>query len=121
MTRRPSFWKGILGVTLMVLLFIGTWGATSARLTRAKINSPADHAVPATSAARTSSSVAPKPPAFTVDVTSAFELDGNATASGGALDDWSTLQTGPGHAIAKSAGTAPGGVAIADLSGATIY
>src|SRR5215813_3555074 len=112
MTRRPSFWKGILGVSLMVLLFIGTWGATAARLTKAKLNSPTDHAAPATSAklARTSGSVTPNsPPAFTVDVTTAFELDGNATASGGALDDWSTLQSGGGHAIAKTTGTVPGG------------
>lgn len=124
MTRRPSFWKGILGVALMVLLFIGTWGATSARLTRAKLNSPAEHAAAAASAklARTSGSVTPNsPPVFTVDVTSAFELDGNAVASGGGLDDWSTLQSGAGSAVAKTTGTAPGGVAIADLAGVTIF
>jgi hypothetical protein len=123
MTRKPSFWKCIFGVVLMAVLFIGTWAATSARLTKARINSPAENssrAVP-TNAARSHMTVRNAPPAFTVDVTSAFELDGNATASGGPLDDWSTLQSGAGHALAKTAGTAPGGVAIADLDGVTIY
>ena len=124
MTRKTSFWKCILGVTLMALVFVGTWGATSAPLTNARIDSPADNAARANAAklARSNASVNPNsPPAFTVDVTSAFELDGNATASGGALDDWSTLQTGAGHAVAKTTGTAAGGVAIQDLDGVTIY
>ena len=121
MTRKPSFWKCILGVALMALLFIGTWGATSARLTRARTNSSADHAVRPGLAATNASAAPNSAAAFTVDVTTAFELDGNAVASGGPLDDWSTLQSGAGHAVAKSVGTAPGGVAIADLDGVTIY
>jgi hypothetical protein len=108
----------------MVILFIGTWAATSTRLTSARNNPPGNNSSRANlaKAARTNVAVTPNsPPAFTVDVTTAFELDGNAVASGGALDDWSTLETGAGHALAKTTGTASGGVAIADLDGVTIY
>ena len=124
MTTRPHFWKCVFSVTLMAILFIGTWAATSTRLTSARNNSPGNNPSRAslTHAARTNVAVAPNsPPAFTVDVTSAFELDGNAVASGGALDDWSTLQAGAGNALAKTSGTVPGGVAISDLDGVTIY
>jgi hypothetical protein len=111
-------------VSLMVTLFIGTWAATSTRLTSARNNPSGTNPSRANlaNAARANVAAAPNAaPAFTVDVTSAFELDGNAVASGGALDDWSTLQSGAGSAIAKTIGTAPGGVAIADLDGVTIY
>lgn len=124
MTKRPHFWKCIFSVSLMVILFIGTWAATSTRLTSARNNPPGNNPSRANlaKAARANVAVTPNsPPAFTVDVTTAFELDGNAVASGGALDDWSTLETGAGHALAKTTGTASGGVAIADLDGVTIY
>jgi hypothetical protein len=108
----------------MVVLFIGTWAATSTRLTSARINPPVNNSSHSNlaKAARSNVAVAPNAaPAFTVDVTSAFELDGNAVAGGGALDDWSTLQSGAGSAVAKTMGTVPGGVAIADLEGVTIF
>jgi hypothetical protein len=124
MTKRPHAWKCVFSVSLMVTLFIGTWAATSTRLTSARNNPSGTNPSRANlaNAARANVAAAPNAaPAFTVDVTSAFELDGNAVASGGALDDWSTLQSGAGSAIAKTIGTAPGGVAIADLDGVTIY
>jgi hypothetical protein len=124
MTKRPHFWKYVFSVSLMVVLFIGTWAATSTRLTSARNNPPGNNSSHSNlgKAARSNAPVAPNAaPAFTVDVTTAFELDGNAVASGGALNDWSTLQSGAGSAIAKTMGTAPGGVAIADLDGVTIY
>jgi hypothetical protein len=124
MTKRPHAWKCVFSVSLMVTLFIGTWAATSTRLTSARNNPSGTNPSRANLANAARSNVAAAPnaaPAFTVDVTSAFELDGNAVASGGALDDWSTLQSGAGSAIAKTIGTAPGGVAIADLDGVTIY
>lgn len=124
MTKRPHFWKCVFSVSLMVILFIGTWAATSTRLTSARNNPTGNNPSRAnlTKAARSNAAVAPNAaPAFTVDVTTAFELDGNAVASGGSLDDWSTLESGPGSAIAKTTGTASGGVAIADLDGVTIY
>lgn len=124
MTKKPHFWKCIFSVTLMVMLFVGTWAATSTRLTSARINRPGNDLSRSNlaKAARSNTAVASNAaPAFTVDVTTAFELDGNAVASGGALDDWSTLQSGPGSAIAKTMGTVPGGVAIADLDGVTIF
>jgi hypothetical protein len=124
MTKRPHFWKCIFSVSLMVVLFIGTWAATSTRLTSARINPAANNSSPSNvaKAARSDAAVAPNAaPAFTVDVTTAFELDGNAVASGGALNDWSTLQSVAGSAVAKTMGSAPGGVAIADLDGVTIF
>ncbi|MGH9962656.1 MAG: hypothetical protein ACREBC_37000, partial [Pyrinomonadaceae bacterium] len=36
MTRKPNFWKFIVGVTVVAALFIATLASTSARLTSAK-------------------------------------------------------------------------------------
>jgi hypothetical protein len=51
-----------------------------------------------------------------------FELDGNVADNPNISgDDWATLQTGNGNSIAKTVGTVPGGVAIADPKGTTIF
>lgn len=133
MTRKPNFWKCIVGVIVLAMLLVGTWGATPARLIGAKsassnpdtLTSRAAN-VPASAAnVGTSNVTSPSVPVDpSVDVTSVFELDGNATDSpAGSPDDWSTLEGGNGTAgfLVKTVGTATNGVAIADLAGATTF
>ena len=132
--RKQNFAKWMLGVVVLALLFVGTWAATNARLTSAiKPNATKSTATnnanltmsPVANVAPTNINAAvPLPVDPSVDVTSVFELDGNATDSpAGAPDDWSTLQSGNGTAgfTAKTMGTVAGGVAIADLQGLTTF
>ncbi|HEU4507458.1 MAG TPA: hypothetical protein VFR78_04415 [Pyrinomonadaceae bacterium] len=126
MTRKPNFWKCIAGVVVLAMLFVGTWGATSARLSSAKIAPGSPEKLPprATNPSTASVKTPSVPVDPSVDVTSVFELDGNATDSpAGSPDDWSTLEGGNGTAgfLAKTTGTAANGVAIADLAGATTF
>ena len=130
MTRKSNFWKCIAGVVVLAMLFVGTWGATSASLSSAK-NAPGSPdklapraANPATAPATANVKSPSVPVDPSVDVTTVFELDGNATDSpAGAPDDWSTLEGGNGTAgfLTKTMGTATNGVAIADLLGATTF
>ncbi len=122
MTRKPNFWKFILGVAALAAFFIGTLAVTRAPRTNAAKASES----PRTSLSRTGKAglsnlaiptAAPNPAA----VTDAFELDGNATEDASPLDDWATLDAGGGSAIAKTVGTAPSQVAIADPQGDTIF
>src|ERR1044072_5293331 len=124
MTRKPNFSKCIVGVIALSMLFVATWGATPARLIGAKTAPSKPETIPSREAnVHTSNVKSPAVPVLPrVDVTSVFELDGNATdAPAGAPDDWSKLEGGNGTAgfIVKTVGTAANGVAIADLAGAT--
>lgn len=126
MTRRPNFWKCIVGVLVLAMLFVGTWGATPARFIGAKSAPSKPEVLPtrATKLATANVNKASVPVDPSVDVTTVFELDGNATDSpAGSPDDWSTLEGGNGTAgfLVKTIGTATNGVAIADLAGATTF
>lgn len=126
MTRKPSFWKCIVGVVVLSMLFVGTWGATPARFIGTKSAPGNPHTLTSRAAnAGTSNVNSPSVPVLpSVDVRSVFELDGNATDSpAGSPDDWSKLEGGDGTAgfITKTIGTAANGVAIADLAGATTF
>jgi len=116
---------------MVALMFIGTWAATSARLSSAKNPlASGNRKTPGSRAGRLAPSNSSVPSAAvpaaspSVDVTSVFELDGDATDNpAGTPDDWSKLETGAGTDgfVIKSTGTATGGVAIADLAGQTTF
>lgn len=89
MTRRPNFWKCIVGVVVLAMLFVGTLARTSARLTGGGIfttdNNAAVNATTATSLSTAVTPLAGDP------ITGVFELDGNIFESGNPGDDWTTV------------------------------
>ena len=99
MTKKPNFAKFILGTVVLALLFIGTWAATSARLTSAKKSA----AFTATTAAALPLSM-PAPtatPPFVRPI-DLFELEGNIADDPALLkDDWATVNC-------PNTGTPPG-------------
>lgn len=125
MTRKPNFWKCIATVVTLSMLFVATWGATPARLIGARTAPSNPDTLTSRAANVGTSNVKPSVPVLpSVDVTTVFELDGNATDSpAGAPDDWSKLEGGNGTVgfITKTVGTAANGVAIADIAGATTF
>jgi hypothetical protein len=128
MTRKRNFWKYILGVTLLTLMFIGTWAATSAPLSSAKKASTANNV--ARGGAKVTGSqpgnaapnlYAPVAVATPTPVGNLFELDKNAVDDVSPLDDWQTLNSGGGSAIATTLDTNGNPVEIPDLGGQTIF
>jgi hypothetical protein len=98
MTKKPSFWKCIMGVTVLSLLFIGTWATTSARLTSAKINNWTK------TLNLKGATIAAPAPTGTDLITGVIELDGDIVdaAPGPTPDDWSTINCGGGNAAVKT-------------------
>ena len=117
MTKRPSFWKCIMGVVVLALLFIATWAATAARSTKAEgataPTGPRIAAVdkkPATTKATKSTVLnsllrsAPSAPLPGDDlIGSVFEIDGDITDtnSGPKPDDWGRINCDGGNADVK--------------------
>ena len=99
MTKKPNFAKFILGTVVLALLFVGTWAATSARLTNAKKST----ALTATTApALPLSMPAPTATPPFVSPLDVFELEGNiADDPALAQDDWATVNC-------PNTGTPPG-------------
>src|SRR6185436_20109801 len=125
MTRKPNFWKCIATVVTLSMLFVATWGATPTRLIGAKTAPSNPDTLRSRAANVGTSNVRPSVPFLpSVDVTTVFELDGNAADSpAGAPDDWSKLEGGNGTTgfIIKTVRTAAKGVAIDDIAGATMF
>ena len=98
MTKKPSFWKYVMGVAVLSLLFIATLATTSINLTSAKITDlkTALSFKPAATAAPT--------PTGTDPITGVIELDGNIidAAPGPTPDDWDTLNCDGGNALVKT-------------------
>ena len=96
--KKYSFWKCVMGVIVLSLLFIATLATTSLNLTSARITD-LKTALPFRPAA-----VAAPTPTGTDPITSVIELDGNITdaAPGPTPDDWDTLNCDGGNALVKT-------------------
>ncbi|HET8782003.1 MAG TPA: hypothetical protein VFM63_06275 [Pyrinomonadaceae bacterium] len=127
MTRKPNFWKCILGVTLLVVMAIGTWAAiyapsTSAEKVSATTNAARGGAkVKSPQAANAPDLYSPVAIATPTPVGDIFELDKNAVDDASPLDDWETLNNGGGSAIATTLDANGNPVEIPDLGGQTIF
>lgn len=103
MTKKPNFWKCMMGVVVLALLFIGTFAITRAPLTSAKTilgtslgSAPVSPTMPVPR-------IAPAPPAGTDSIFGVFEIEGDITDNpAGAPDDWSTVNCDGGNAIVKT-------------------
>ena len=98
MTKKPGFWKCVMGVAVLSLLFIATLATTSLNLTSAKITD-LKTALPF----RPAATAAPTPTG-TDPITGVIELDGDITdaAPGPTPDDWDTLNCDGGNALVKT-------------------
>jgi hypothetical protein len=128
MSSKPNFSKWILGVTILVLMFIGTWAATSTPSTSAKkiSNTTSTSNTPGRVTAARAGKAAPnlnQPVAIATPtpVGDIFELDKNAVDDASPLDDWQTLNNGGGHAIATTLDANDNPVEIPDLGGQTTF
>jgi hypothetical protein len=105
MTRKPNFVKFILGTVVLALVFVGTWAATSARLTSAKKSAVLPTVVSNSSnlVSRYAAPLATPTPGGD-SIFAVFELDGDITdtAPGSIPDDWSTVNCGGGNAVAET-------------------
>ena len=118
MTKRPSFWKCIMGVVVLALLFIATWAATAARSTKAESATKLKAATgPRVTTVVKEPTTKPnsrspilksllKTPALPGDdlISSVFEVDGDIldTAPGPKPDDWGRINCDGGNADAKT-------------------
>ena len=91
MTRRPNFWKCIVGVVVLAMLFVGTWASTSARLTGGGIFAPSTDNSATTNNATKTNLVTSLSPAPGDSIFGVFELDGNIFESADPGDDWTTV------------------------------
>ena len=87
MSNKPNFWKMIMGVIVISLFVIATWGATSGRLTSAVKSTRSTDNTPTKASNLLTSLNAPAGDA----ITGVFELDGNIFESGNPGDDWTTV------------------------------
>ena len=96
MTKKPGFWKCVMGVVVLSLLFVAVWATTSAHLTSARVNRW-------TSTLNFTPAAAPTPTG-TDPITGVIELDGNIpdAAPGPTPDDWDTLNCDGGNALVKT-------------------
>src|SRR5687768_1058035 len=95
-SKNQNFWKWILGVVVLTLMFIGTWATTSARLTNAKSSK--------WTTPLTFTRAAASLPAGTDLVDGVIELDGNIIDAPRrpTPDDWDTLNCSGGNALVKT-------------------
>lgn len=127
MSSKPNFSKWILGVTFLALMFIGTWAATSSTPVSSakKVNDPGNSApgrVSATKVAKAAPNLnEPVAIATPTPVGDVFELDKNAVDDASPLDDWQTLNSGGGSAIATTLDGNGNPVEIPDLNGQTTF
>ncbi|HLA12261.1 MAG TPA: hypothetical protein VJ023_16860 [Pyrinomonadaceae bacterium] len=90
MTRKPSFWKCILGVTVLSMLFIATWASALVPRTDSSVTTaqeqgkqgPVIHAPPTPT---------PTPPPVPPAIAHVFEIEGNAIDEGAAGTDWNAI------------------------------
>ncbi len=94
MTKKPSFWKYVMGVVVLSLLFIATLATTSIQLTSARITDLKT----ALNLNHTAT------PTGTDPITGVIELDGDIidAAPGPTPDDWNTLNCDGGNALVKT-------------------
>jgi hypothetical protein len=91
MTRKPNFWKCIMGVVVLALLFIGTLAFTGAPRTRAR-NLIAKLSGSKAAAATSNITALPFATPTPLDVTTQFELEGNLKDDSNTFgEDWSKL------------------------------
>ena len=101
MTRKPNFWKFMLACAVLGLLFVGSWAATSNRLTFNKVKaSPISPSVLAnTNKDALLAILAPGED----QISSVFEVDGDIQDDpSGAPDDWSVVNCDGGTADVKT-------------------
>jgi len=100
MTRKPNFYKFMVGLAVIAALFVGTWATTRGPLTSAKNPVPAKAASITPRMATNPVTAAP----FLDSVTSVIELDGDIVDSpaGGLPEDWDTINCDGGIALAKT-------------------
>ena len=89
MTRKPNFWKCILGMIVLSMLFVGAWATTSARLSSGKSAASTDNS--ATSSPQAANLLTSLTTLAGDPITGVFELDGNIFESGNPGDDWTTV------------------------------
>ncbi|HSE23223.1 MAG TPA: hypothetical protein VLB68_16265 [Pyrinomonadaceae bacterium] len=103
MTKKPNFWKCMMGVVVLAILFVATFAITRAPLTSAKTMMSTSLASAPVSSTMPVPRIAPAPPAGTDSIFGVFELEGDILDSpGGPPDDWSTVNCGPSNALAKT-------------------
>ena len=97
MSKKQNFWKCMMGILVLSLLFLATWAATSTHSTRANINSWA-------STLNLKGAAAAPTPTGTDLITGVIELDGDIVdaAPGPTPDDWDTLNCNGGNALVKT-------------------
>jgi hypothetical protein len=99
MTRKPNFYKIMLGLAVIAALFVGTWATTHSPLTSAKNPAPGK-------AASTNPKMAPNPvpvAPFLDAITSVIELDGDIVDNPAGLpEDWDTINCDGGVALGKT-------------------
>lgn len=104
MTRKPNFAKFMMGIAVLALLFIGTWAATSARLTSA--NSRSAKAITVNNpkiAPGLASFLSPDPGDDPITGTGGvIELDGDIFENTADGEDWETINCNGGTAQAKA-------------------
>ena len=100
MTRKPNFYKFLVGLAVIAALFVGTWATTHAPITSAKNPVASKQAPPNPKMATNPVTVTP----FLDAVTSVIELDGDIVDSpaGGLPEDWDTINCDGGVALAKT-------------------
>ena len=102
MTRKPSFYKFMLGLAMIGVLFIATWATTRVPITHANKVVP----TPGKAASMNPKMITnPAPVAPFLDaVTSVIELDGDIVdnPAGGLPEDWDTINCDGGVALAKT-------------------
>src|SRR5438045_9677791 len=98
-TRKPNFWKCILGIAVLTLMFIGTWAATRAPKTSATKLKPTNDEIIATAKNRAAirlNALGVKNALLSVPAWDAvFEIDGNAADDvASPVDDWNDFLPG---------------------------
>ena len=103
MTRKPNFWKCILGVVVLALLFVGTWATTRAPLTSAKKVTVSTTKTAVSNPNLALPNAAPLAPAGTDSIFNVFELEGDIEDNpAGAPDDWVTVNCDGGNTVIKT-------------------
>src|SRR6266511_647550 len=86
MTRKPNFWKCILGLTVLAILFIGTWASTNAPQSNAQ--DQAQKQGPTINAPPTPT---PTPGAPPPGIAHVFEIEGNVCNDSAEGTDWNEV------------------------------
>jgi hypothetical protein len=86
MTRKPNFWKCLMGVVVLALLFVATWASTNAL--KSSAHAVAQKQGPTVNAPPTPT---PTPGAVPAGIAHVFELEGNVCNDAAEGTDWNDV------------------------------